>query len=368
MFSFLIFFIILSVMILVHEFGHFAQARRLGIRVERFSLGFGPKLLSYKKDWTEYVICALPFGGYVKLAGDNWADCKGERYEFLGRRPFERAKVIFAGPALNYILAFICFWLVNLIGYPNITAKVGELMAGYPAEASGIAKGDLITAVDGKSVQYWPELQEIIRGHKAPQVELEILRDSPQRGAGRKIIISVGLRQEAVKNLLGKEQKINLIGIKPHGEVVLAKHNVFEGFILAGRDLFRLTALTLEALARMVSGGLSVRENVTGPLGMFFITSGALRLGLSAVLHLVAVLSASLGIFNLLPLPVLDGGHIFFLGLEKLRGRHLNQKTEEKITQLGFGFITILAFFVFWNDLVRFGILTKALEALGKVK
>src|SRR3989338_854881 len=362
MFSFLIFFIILSVMILVHEFGHFAQARRLGIRVERFSLGFCPKLLSYKKDWTEYVICALPFGGYVKLAGDNWADCKGERYEFLGRRPFERAKVIFAGPALNYILAFICFWLVNLIGYPNITAKVGELMAGYTAEASGIAKGDLITAVDGKSVQYWPELQEIIRGHKAPQVELEILRDS------RKIIISVGLRQEAVKNLLGKEQKINLISIKQHGEVVLAKHNVFEGFILAGRDLFRLTALTLEALARMVSGGLSVRENVTGPLGMFFITSGALRLGLSAVLHLVAVLSASLGIFNLLPLPVLDGGHIFFLGLEKLRGRHLNQKTEEKITQLGFGFITILAFFVFWNDLVRFGILKKALEALGKVK
>lgn len=362
MFSFLIFFIILSIMIIVHEFGHFIQARRLGIRVERFSLGFGPRILSYKRGFTEYVLCALPFGGYIKLAGDSWDGCLGERYEFLSRSPFERAKVIFAGPALNYILAFLCFWLVNLIGYPNITTKVGELMAGYPAQTCGIAKGDLITAIDGKSVKYWSELQEIIREHKTPQVELEILRDN------KKIRLSAGLRQKMVKNLLGKEQKINLMGIRPSGEGVLARHNIFEGFVLAARDLFRLTALTLEALARMLTGGLSVKENVTGPLGMFFITSSALRLGFSAVLHLVAALSASLGIFNLLPLPVLDGGHIFFLGVEKLRGRHLRQKTEEKISQIGIAFIITLAVFVFLNDLERFGILEKMFAALGKIK
>lgn len=360
MFSFLIFLIILSVMILVHEFGHFITARKLGIRVEKFSLGFGPKLLSHKKDFTEYCLCLIPFGGYVKLAGDSWEECKGKKDEFLNRRPSERAKVIVAGPALNYLLAFLCFWMVNIIGYPNLTTKVGEVMADYPASSAGILEDDVILSADGKSVKYWQELQDIIRDKKANQLALEILRND------NKTKLTVGLRQEVVKNILGQEQKINLIGIRPAGETVLAQHTISEGFILAGKNLWNLTALTLSALGRMCIGAISLRESVTGPLGMFYITSEAVRLGLSAVLHLMAVLSASLAIFNLLPLPVLDGGHIFFLGLEKIRGRHLSQKTEEKITQIGLGLIIVLAIFVFLNDLERFGTLGRVMKIFRK--
>ncbi len=360
MFSVLIFIIILSVMILVHEFGHFYQAIRLGIRVEKFSLGFGPKIFSFKKGLTEYLLCLVPFGGYVKLAGDSREELKGERYEFLNRAPLDRAKVIFAGPALNYFLAFFCFWLVNILGYPNITTKVGMVMPDYPAQKAGIVKGDIIAAIDGKKVQFWPELQGIIYHSKKTEVELDILRD------GSRLKLTAALEQKVVKNILGVNQKINLMGIQSAGEAVLVRHNPLEGFVLAGSSLWNLTVLTLNAFGRMLTGGLSLKESVTGPLGMFYVTSEAVKIGISAVLHLMAVLSASLAIFNLLPFPVLDGGHLFFLGLEKLRGRQLSPKTEDKITRAGLGLIVTLAVFVFLNDWVKYGVWDKVSGILIK--
>ena len=360
MIVFLIFIAILSVMILVHEYGHFAQARRLGIRVEKFSLGFGPKLFSFRRGFTEYSLCLFAFGGYVKMAGDSWEECKGESFEFLSRKPSDRAKVIFAGPLLNYALAFLCFWLVNIIGYPNLTTKVGEVMEGYPARSAGILKDDVIVAVDGTAVKYWPELQQIIYKKKTSDAELEILRGDSR------LKLYVGLRQETVKNILGKQEKISLIGIRPQGETVLARYGILKSLDLAARHLWNLTALTYMALGRMLTGGVSFKESVTGPLGMFYITSQAVSVGVSAVLHLMAVLSASLCIFNLLPLPILDGGHIFFLGLEKLRGNHLSLKVEEMINKAGLALIITLALFVFLNDWIRFGVGQKLVETFAR--
>lgn len=349
-------------MIVVHEYGHFAQARRLGIRVEKFSLGFGPRLLNYKKGDTEYTLCLFAFGGYVKLAGDSREDCKGEPYEFLSRKPLDRAKVIAAGPALNYLLAFICLWLVSLAGYPNLTTKVGEVMAGYPAESAGVLKDDLIISIEGKNVQYWNQLQEIIYKNKLPSVRLELLRNN------EKVELTAKLVQETVNDMLGDKRKISLLGIRPKGETVMVKHNLFTGFVFAGKNLWSLTTLTLSAFGKMLTGGISFKDNVTGPLGMFYVTNEAVKIGFSAVLHLMAVLSASLCIFNLLPFPILDGGHLFFLGLEKLRGRHLSQKIEERINRVGFGLIISLAVFVFLNDLVKFGLWQKAVDVVNKFR
>lgn len=360
MFSLFIFIIILSTMILVHEFGHFIVARKLGIRVEQFSLGFGKRLLSCKRNATEYSLCLIPMGGFVKLAGDTRDECKGEKHEFLSRKPWERALVILAGPVLNYILAFLCFWMVNVLGYPYETTKVGAIKQGYPAYQAGIQKGDVISSVDGKQVKYFKELQESIHNKNTPSVEIEIVRGV------NKIKLIVGLRQEVVKNLLGANQKISLIGIIPSGEAVLVKHSLGQGFILAGKNLLDLTVLTLKALGRMFTGAMSFKENVTGLVGMYFVTSSALSVGFNEVLKLIAVLSASLAIFNVLPFPVLDGGHLFFLCLEKLRGRQLNQKIEEQINRVGFGFIIALGVFVFVNDLVNFGIVHKIVTLLGK--
>lgn len=360
MFSFLIFLIILSIMILVHEFGHFITARRIGIRVERFSLGFGPKLLAFKKDPTEYCICAIPLGGYVKLAGDSWDELKGERHEFLGRRPSERAKVIFAGPGANYILAFFCFWLVNIIGYPNLIAKVGEVKADSPAKASGVLEGDTIISVDGKPVKYWQELQELISTKKADRVELEILRKDA------KIKLTVGLRPEVDKDMFGQKRKVNRIGIKSKGEAELTRHNLFEGFIFAGRNLFNSTAVTIKALLGIFMGRMSFRENAAGLIGLYVITSDMISIGLSAVLTLMSVVSINLAIINLLPVPVLDGGHLFFLGLERLRGRHLSLKVEEKISKVGFTLLMGLMVFILRTEWIKYDIWDKLLIFLRK--
>lgn len=290
----------------------------------------------------------------MKLAGDNWDECTGAGHEFLNRKPSERALVIFGGPALNYILAFLCFYLVNIIGYPNNTARVGEIMVDYPAAASGLVKGDRITSIDAKKIAYWPQIQETIRNKKSSVIELGISRD------GQKLKLLVKLKKKVVKNILGVSREVNVIGIRSYGEIVLVRHNLFEGFMLAGKQLWDLTILTIMALLQMLTGGISFKESVTGPLGMYYITSEAVKVGgINAIFHLMAVLSASLGIFNLLPLPVLDGGHLFFLGLERLRGKHLSRKVEEKISQIGFAFIISLGIFVFLNDLVTFGVWQK---------
>ncbi len=349
-------------MIVVHEYGHFIQARRLGIRVERFSLGFGPKLFGWKKGGTEYTLCLFAFGGFVKMSGDSWEECKGKPDEFLSRPPLDRLKVIFAGPFLNYVLGFLCFWVVNVIGYPNLTTNVGELIAGYPAATSGLAKGDLIASVDGKKVTYWPELTKIVHSKKTPNLSVEVLRD------GKRVNLTVGLRQETAKNIFGSEEKISLMGIRPSGDVVLVRYNIFQGFIFAGKMLWEMTVITLIAIGKLLTGSAAVRESITGPLGMFFITSEAIRIGVSAVFHLMAILSASLALFNLLPFPVLDGGHILFLAIEKLRGKPLSQKCEDAINQSAVALLIGFAVWVFFNDIVRYGFWDKLLGILNKIR
>lgn len=346
-------------MILVHEFGHFITARKLGIDVEKFSLGFGPQLLSYKKGFTEYCIGLIPLGGYVKLAGENILELKGEKREFLNRKPMDRALVIVAGSALNYALAFFCFWAVNIMGYPHATTKIGAVKEGYPAHKAGVLAGDTIASVDGEPVKYFKELQEIIYNQKTPQAELDIVRNN------QKIRLTVNLQQDEIKNIWGITQKVRRIGVVPSGEVIMVKYNLFEGCLLAGKILWNLTLLTLQALVRMFTGAMPIKENVTGLIGMYFVTSGAVSVGFSEVIKLMAVLSANLAIFNLLPFPILDGGHLFFLGFEKLRGRRLNQKVEEKINQAAFGIIISVFVFIFLNDFVKFGLWQKVVETFG---
>src|SRR4030042_1455801 len=150
MITFLIFIFILSILIIVNEFGHFIAAKSAGVRVEKFSLGFGPQLLKKKRDNTEYSLSAIPLGGYVKLAGDNLEEYKGKSFEYLAKTPGERFRIIFFGPLLNYILGFLCLWLIFFVGYPTLTTKVGGLIDGFGAKVAGLEVGDKIIAVDGK--------------------------------------------------------------------------------------------------------------------------------------------------------------------------------------------------------------------------
>lgn len=352
--SILIFIIVLSILVLVHEFGHFIVAKRMGVRVEQFSLGFGPKIFGWKRANTEYSICAIPLGGYVKLAGDNPEEFKGQPDEYLAKSVGQRARIIFSGPLLNYVLAFLCFWLIFFLGFPSLTCRVGGLVENFGAKQAGIQVGDKILAVDGQRVELWGDLQEIIHEKKEAQVvAISILRNNQE------LKIPVRIKQERIETLWGEKKSIGLIGIKPADEFIKIRYGLIKSFFLGGGRLLDFTWLTLKSLVWMALGKISFRQSVTGPLGIFYITKEAAHLGIIPLIHVVAIISMSLAIFNLLPLPVLDGGHLLFLTIEKIRGRRLSNRTEKVITQIGFSLILLLIFFVFYNDLLRYDIFGK---------
>jgi len=348
--SILSFLIVLSVLVLVHELGHFLLARRCGVRVEKFSFGFGPKLFSFRRGETEYLISAIPLGGYVKMAGEDPSEGRGEPWEYLSKTVAERLSIIFAGPAFNYILAFLIFSFIFMVGSPVPTAEVGSILKGYPAEISGIVAGDRVTAVDGVGVKFWEDMTVLIHKRTEGVIRLTIERKGKSFEREIKPIV------RKMKDIFGNETTIALVGIAPSQSSVKVKYPFFKSIEMGFKKLMQLTAVTYRALYAIIIGKLSFKESMTGPIGIFIITGAAARYGIIYILHLMALLSASLAIFNLLPLPVLDGGHIIFLALEKLRGRPLSVKTQEMITNAGVAFLVAVMLFVFYADIVKFGL------------
>lgn len=349
MLTFFLFIFILSLLILIHEFGHFAAARKIGVRVEQFCLGFGPQLLKKKKNHTQYSINAIPLGGFVKLAGDDLEEYKGEKFEYYSQPPGKRFWIVFSGPMLNYILGILFFWIIFFVGFPTLTTKVGGLLEGFGAKEAGLKVGDKIASIDGKAVGTWDELQEVIHRKKGvDKVRLWIERNNEV------FSLDVRIKEKELDDALGQKKNVGLLGITPFGETIEISHGFLESFFLGVKEAWNITLKTYTALWRMITGKLSVRESVTGPVGIFFITSQMAKLGVVAVLHLIAALNISLAIFNLLPLPILDGGHILFLCIEKIRAKTLSLKTERIITRIGLTMIVSLAVLVTYNDILKF--------------
>jgi regulator of sigma E protease len=305
-----------------------------------------------KRGDTEYVISLVPLGGYVKMAGDEPSLAKGEAFEFLSKTPWQRFKIIFCGPLLNYALGFLLFWFVFMVGAPAATNKIGDLLDGYPARTAGLEKGDRILSVDGRPTQYWEDLTDLIHNKKEGGLNLTVER---QTAAGRRVFdVSVApVRKEAV-DIFGKKRSVSLIGIAPSDEVAKVKYDFLKSFLKAVQQVYKLTGLTYKSFLFIITGKLSVKESVTGPIGIFIITSKAAQLGMVYLLQMMAVLSVSLAIFNLLPLPVLDGGHILFLMIEKVRGRPLSAKAQDRATQAGMALLIALMAFVFYMDVLKF--------------
>jgi len=351
------FIVVLSILVVVHEFGHFIVAKRTGVRVEKFSIGFGPEILGITKGGTRYLVSLIPLGGYVKLSGESETEpIKGEKWEYLSRSVGERSRIIFAGPLLNYILAFFIFSSVFIIGYPTLTSTVGKTLPGYPAQSAGIEPGDKILEINGQLVEYWEDVTRIIHTNNEPEIRLRVERD------GRAIDLKVLPKSEELKTVFGSKKRIGLIGIMPTDEVAYVRYGVVKSFYMGARKLFTLTHITYRALWASMTGAISFKDSVTGPVGIFYITGQAARLGFVYLLHLMGILSASLAIFNLLPVPVLDGGHLLFLAIEKVRRKPISCRIQENITQLGLALLVGLMLFVFYNDFMRYGIFEKFLN------
>lgn len=345
--------VILSILIVIHELGHFILAKRVGVRVEVFSLGFGPKLFGLKHKDTEYTLRLFPLGGYVKLAGDTWAEYQGKPWEYLAQSPKQRAKILVAGSGFNYLLGFVCLWLVFYLGFPMLTPRVGELLKDMPAQSAGIKTGDKILAINNEKIFYWDDLQKIIQAKGGETVALSVLRGNEN------IKIDVPVQKKEITTVWGEKQSIGLIGITPAGDMIKVRHGFINSLFLSAQKTIEMTYITLKGIVWLILRKLSLKESVTGPVGIFFLAKGAIKMGISAILHVMAVLSLSLSIFNILPLPILDGGHIVLLAIEKIKGRDFIKKFDEIWSRVGLTFIILVGILVFYNDLVRFGVLDK---------
>ncbi len=359
--SLLIFLIVLSILIIVHEFGHFAMAKRLGVKVERFAVGFGPTLFAKVVDGTEFALCAIPLGGYVKMAGDERGAAKGKSDEFYAKSPGHRALIVLWGPLVNFILAYLCFWFVFVAGYPVLSAKVGELLKDYPAQKAGLQSGDKILNVNGENIESWEQMQRVISTSKSPSLDIVALRNA------KKIHTIITPKIENLANVFGQKENIRIIGIKPAEDISVLHYDVLTAAGKAAERLWEITSTTLKALYRIATGAMSAKDSMTGPIGIFYIVQKAAALGLCYLIYILGTISASLAIFNLLPFPVLDGGHLFFTAIEKVRGRPLPPKAEDIINRVGVTLIVCFALFVFYNDFIRFGFIDKIVKLFHKL-
>lgn len=346
--SILITLAIFSILIVIHEFGHFIVARQAGVKVEKFSIGFGPALLKIKGKETLFLICLFPIGGYVKLAGDTRPEQKGFKYEFLSQAPGVKMRIVFAGPLFNYLLAFFLFCLIASLGFPYPDTIIGSVLKGYPAYNVGIREGDKILEVNGKEVTHWSEMAQMI--YKArDSVSLRVKR-------GEDVFLTkIPLRKKEITDDFGRKKSVSIVGISASSEIKTIKYPFPQAFIKGGETLFNLTILVIKGFLFMLLGIVPFKDAVAGPIGVFYITSEIMQVGIVALLQLTAVLNLSLAIINLFPIPILDGGHILFFGLEKMRKKPLSERTENILVRFGLLFLGVLMLFVVYNDLVRFG-------------
>ena len=348
-----VFAIFLGILVTVHEWGHFITAKKLGVKVEKFAFGFGPKLWSITRGGTEYLICLFPLGGYVKMAGDERQNCRGTPDEFFSQAVGRRSLIVVNGPVVNFLLAYVCFVFVFMLGYPDLSNKVGKLSEGYPAQVAGLLVGDQIVAVDAQPITNWTDLKTHITVSNNPNINFEVLRN------GERLNITVTPRIERMKNIFGEYKETRLVGIVPAEEIILLKYGFFESFGKAGQELWKITTMTYKAIFSMLTGAMSAKENMGGPIFIFTLVATVAQMGLSYFLFILGVISANLAIFNLLPVIPLDGGHLFLFLVEKLRGKALSPRIDEYIARIGFGLIIALAFFVFYIDFERIGLFEK---------
>lgn len=258
--------------------------------------------------------------------------------------------IVFAGPFVNYLLGFGLFVAIFLVGAPTLGTKIGQVLEGYPAAEAGVRPGDRIQGINGRPVENWEEVTRAIHSQMTP-VLLTVERDHQM------LTLAVQPKVEVMANLLGSKVRVGMIGITPSEEILTRRYPFHLAVLKSADRVWTLTTLTLQAFWRILTGGLAIRESITGPIGIFHITSSAAAQGLVYLLQLIAVLSTSLGLFNLLPIPVLDGGHLAFLLLERIKGSPVNIRTQEMMTRVGLGLLMLLLVVVTYNDLIKFKLL-----------
>jgi regulator of sigma E protease len=344
------FIIVLGVLIFFHEFGHFLIARLFGVGVEKFSLGFGPRLFGKKVGITDYRLSAIPLGGYVKMVGeepDAEIDPADLPLSFTHKHVFKRMLIVAAGPVFNILLAVLIFFgIFWASGTFIMKPSIGSVRAGSPAEAAGLMKGDLITVINGIQINSWDEMAEIINGSEGKTLDLSIRRQEST------VDFSIAPEKVPTQNLFGEEIQRYVIGIEASRESYSKEMNPIEAFTESLRQSYRVIELMVVIIAKLIKGDIST-DTLGGPIMIAQMAGDSAKAGVGSLIFFIALISINLAVINLLPIPVLDGGHLLFFLIEAIKGSPVSIKIREVAQQVGLFILILLMILVFYNDIHR---------------
>jgi regulator of sigma E protease len=357
------FLFVLTVVVFFHELGHFWVARRCGVKVDAFAVGFGPELIGFNdRHDTRWKLCAIPLGGYVRFHGDDSAastpntdvlkrmDEAEKRVSFFHQGVGKRSAIVAAGPVANFILAIVIFSLVFMIfGRQVTTPRVDSVQPGSAAAAAGFEPGDLILSINGDDIANFGEMQRIVSA--SPDVPLTVV---VQR-AERRLTLSATPRLQEVKDNFGNTHRVGLLGISrstTREDVVTERFGPFDAVKMGVAETWFVFERTVNFVGGLITGR-ETTDQLGGPIRIAQISGQVASVSFAALLHLTAVLSVSIGLLNLFPIPLLDGGHLVFYAIEAIRGRPLSERAQEYGFRVGLALVVMLMLFAAWNDIMH---------------
>ena len=369
------FIVALGPLIFVHELGHFLLAKLMGVSVEKFSLGFGPKLIGKKIGETEYLLSAFPLGGYVKMFGEGGYIEGGEVHtsggvdntpaeelpldtlreltdeekgrSFAHKPVLARIAIVIAGPLFNMLFAWLIFIVLCMIGVPTVTSKIGEALKDKPAAKAGMQKGDIITSINNKPIHRWDQIAEGVTASKGQPLTLTVRRND------KVIPFTITPEPRIAKNLFGEKVNGYAVGVASAGEVITEYFNPLQAFVKGTEQTWKVIELTFMSLIKMAQRVVPM-DSVGGPIMIADMAGKMADAGGASFLAFIALISINLGVLNLLPIPVLDGGHLLFFFMELIFRRPVPQKVREYAQQIGMVLLLGLMVLAFYNDIIRF--------------
>jgi regulator of sigma E protease len=357
------FLFVLTVVVFFHELGHFWVARRCGVKVDAFSVGFGPELFGFNdRHGTRWKLSAIPLGGYVRFHGDDSAastpDAKAlkkmseeeKRVSFFHQPVSKRAAVVAAGPIANFILAIVIFAAVFMVyGRQVTTARVDTIQPASAAEEAGFRPGDLVLSIDGRKIENFGDMQRIVSASPDLKLKVTVERD------GREVTLTATPRLREIKDNFGNTHRVGLLGISrstTREDVVTERYGPIDALRLGVTETWFVVERTINYVVGIVTGR-EAADQLGGPIRIAQVSGQVATVGFAALLHLTAVLSVSIGLLNLFPVPLLDGGHLVFYAIEAVRGRPLSERAQEFGFRVGLALVLMLMLFATWNDILH---------------